>query len=339
VSDIDNLEARGQALLKEGNWKGAFRTFEEAIAALEMDRSGGDVSRKRLAGVLRMRAFAGSRIGEFREAVDDAKKAMAISASLKDPEGEADALRRLGYVYWQKTDFTMALEIFEEALAKAVSCKARGLEGKIKLEMGNVYNSMGEFKNAVDSYIETAGILKETGDLNDLARVYNNLGSCFMNNNDPESAINSLQECVEIADRIGDTTIKGWASANLAECLVMTGRPAEAKIYLGHALFILRRNGDNIGVAGTYKSYGVMHVALGEWDLAEATFKKGLELTRGLIMPALEGEILMEMGKMYKTRDDIPHAKEWLMRSLEVFSGADLKNEIKKVEILLQGLD
>lgn len=334
MDQVRELIRKAEAELKVGNWEGAHSSLIKAIKTLEGQASGPE-NKKVMAEALRLNAFAESRIGDYKSAVTDAKQALELSRSLEDLEGEADALRRLGYVHWQKTDYPMALEFYDGALKASAKAKARKLIGKTMIEMGNLYTSMGEPEKARSSYLEAAVILKEEKELNELARVYNNLGSLYLGQKRYKDAIKVLTQCITLADQIGDQTIRGWAEFNSANALVKMGRPEEAIEHLNTSMTILRRSDDRIGVMTVYMVYGMAYTAMSDWDLAMASFKKSLAIVKDLQMPSLEAEVLGEIGKMHAARGDRPAARENLSNAIQMYECANMEKEAAELRAIL----
>jgi tetratricopeptide (TPR) repeat protein len=325
---------RAEVELKNGNWLGTHRAVMKVIDLLQEHQEEPE-GKRLLSEALRLNAYAESRFGDFKSAVADAKRALELSQGLSDIEGEADALRRLGYVHWQKTDYPMALEFYETALKKANEAKARKLVGQTMIELGNLYNSMNDFEKARMSYLQAAVIMKEEKDLNELARIYNNLGDLYLRAKRYKDSLKVLEQCITLADQIGDQTIKGWAAFNSASNLLKLGKPHEALEHLNTAMTILRRSDDRIGVMTTYLVYGAVYTALKEWDNAMASFKKASAIVKDLQMPHMEAEILGEMGKMYAAMGDRPAARDNISKAIAMYENAGLKKEAAELRSAL----
>jgi len=333
---VSALIEKGGDLLREGLLEKAARSLSEAIDIVE-GRSGKAQDKRTLAEALRLRAYCRSRLGEFTEAARDAKRAMDISKGLSDLEGEADALRRLGYLHWQKADYIMAMEFYNAALEKASICGANHLLGKIKIEIGNVHTYKQEFVEAERLYLDAERILRAEKDYDELARLYNNIGALYLNSERYEDAIKVLKQCAACGKKAGDNTIQGWANFNIAEGLRKLGRPKDAIPHLQTALDILRRCGDKAGIASTHLNYGLALAATGDWDGARDHFNRALRMERTMGMPATEGEALREIGKAYMKKGDKDLARSHLEKALKVYEEADLEKEAEEVRKLLKG--
>lgn len=337
MDPIRTLITKAEAELKNGNWEGAHATLLKVISSVEGPDAGPD-NRKLLAEALRLNAFSESRIGDFKSAVADAKRALELSRELSDLNGEADAMRRLGYVHWQRADYPMALEFYEGALKTAAKANARNLIGKTMIEMGNLYTSMSDFEKARSSYLEAAVIMKEGKELNELARIYNNLGSLYLGQKRYRDALKVLTQCITLADQIGDQTIRGWAEFNSANAHLKLGRPNDALDHLNTAMTILRRSDDRVGVMSTYMNYGMTYTEIKDWDKAIVSFKKAMAIVQDLQMPSQEAEILGEMGKMFVAKGDRPTAREHLSQAIAIYKDAKMEREAAELKAVLDGI-
>ena len=106
MKDPQDLIKDAETILSEGNWEAASKILVRVISQIGEDPKDKG-SKKVLSQALRLKAFADSRRGEHKAAIHGAKKAMNLSKEIEDLEGEADALRRLGYIYWQKADYPL----------------------------------------------------------------------------------------------------------------------------------------------------------------------------------------------------------------------------------------
>ena len=337
MEQTDTLIGQGEGEIKKGLWDSGSKLFGQVIDILEgtdMD----DAAKRKMSKVLRLKAFADSRKGDYKAAVQCATRALDISRSISDQEGEADALRRLGYIHWQRSDYPMSMEFYNNALEKAEACCASLLVGRTKIELGNVFNSMREGPKAVRAYLDAADILKKEKDLNELARTYSNLGSCYLNMKKFEDAIEVLKMSMSVAEEAGDITVRCWASFNLAECLVKMGRPEDSFQYLDPIIPIFEKSDDRVGMAVTYLNYGMAHAALQQWERAEGSYNRSMKIVKELAMPSLEGEIYEELGKMYLAMGETERAKEKLAQALEIYNGADLKPEAENIKALFDGM-
>ena len=331
---IKGLLKKGETYFKKGEFGRASMTFSEAISILGTKECDDDDQRL-LSEILRLLAFSDCRKGDYAIATVSARKSMDISSAIGDKYGEADALRRLGYIHWQKADHAMALEFYDAALQKANECKATDLVGKITVEMANTYNHMMDVPKAEEHYRAAAAIFKRTKDTEELTRVYNNLGAMYLNSHQHKAAITVLKQCVRMADKTKDPTLKAWSRFNLAEGLIMIGKVHEALGHLKTAYDIIRKGDDLVALAAIHLFYGQAYIKLKEWSKARSHIQNALELEQRIGIPKTEGETLVEMGKMYLAKDDKEKARAYLDLAYKVYEKADMKKQAAEVREMM----
>jgi tetratricopeptide (TPR) repeat protein len=327
-----------EIILSEGNWDAASKILGRVIVSIGEDPKD-TASKKLLSQALRLKAFADSRRGEHKDAILGAKRAMNISKAIEDLEGEADALRRLGYIHWQKADYTMALEFYNSALEKANAAGARKLVGRTKIEVANTYDSMGNTKMSLRVYKDAIEILEKEKDQHELARALNNMGSALMHDKKLNEALGYLTRCITVCDTSGNLIMKGWAANNMAECHIQLGKPKAALPFLKMADRIMKDTDDKVGLAITYMNYGMTYTALKDWGPAMVSFERA-ETTEGrLQMPALRAEIFREHGKLLSAMKETDKACHYFEKSFELFKDQNRDKDATEVKALLSKID
>jgi tetratricopeptide (TPR) repeat protein len=337
IDTINEHIKQARAEIKEGNWEKAADILAKAIEMHEISDPNDEVN-KSISEALRLRSYSNTRMGKIQEAVTDARKAMEISCNIGDLEGEADALRRLGYVHWRKGDHVLAQEFYVNGLEKAGTCGANHLLGKILLESGSLAVSLKEFGNAEMFFKKAIEILTKEGFMEEVARATNNLGSCYMDSGQFDKAIPTFERCVQISEDANDPLHKGWAAFNLADCYTQMGKPEKSLGLLDMALVILNEMNDLIGIVATHMCYGKTFIALEKWNSAEKHAKKALELLEKTSAPPLVAEARYVLGKTYKGIGDTEAAREELTRSYEMYSEIDMVTDANKVKRVLDDL-
>ena len=340
--DLDQVKiliAKGEAQINKGSWAAASKDLTKAKAAL--DRMKLDIDGKKiLSEVLQKMAFADTRRGQYRTAVQAAERSLEISHSIEDLEGEAESLRTLGYISWLKGDLPKASDLFDEALVKARECGANVLIGKIKIEQGNVIASQWQYEEAKDHYIEATKILKFEKALPELSRAYNNLGFMLQLQKKYKDAIIALRTAMDIANKAGDIRMKNMAAINAAECFVMLGSPEVAAEMIGPVIDAMVEFDDKAGIASAYRIYGMIYTATKQWPKAETYFRKAYALVKVSGNPEMEGAICREYGRMFIAKGDKERARVKLSEALEIYKklGVDPKAaEVKQLLVQTQG--
>jgi len=337
AEEVKDLIERGRVEIKEGKWEKASIVLSKAIGIIDGSKADDDM-KVLLSEALSLNAFAHTRMGDFHEAVSDARRAMEVSMTVKDLKGEADALRRLGYVHWRKGDNTLSMEFYHNAIEKAAAGGADRLLGRTLIEMGSLHVSMKEFPKAERLFKQAIDIMTKEGMMEEVARAYNNLGSCYMDSGEFEKAVPTFEECIMISEAAEDPLHKGWGAFNMADCLTQMGRPEEAIPLLDMALKIMEDLNDLLGLSATYLASGKTYNALKEWDRAEEDLNRTLELLKETTVPEITGQALQLLGENYLGRGDKERGRKELQKALESYEAVDNTKDAEKVRKILEGL-
>jgi tetratricopeptide (TPR) repeat protein len=115
-----------------------------------------------------------------------------------------------------------------------------------------------------------------------LGALYTNLGALLKLRGDPAEATRALQQALVIQEGALERDHPEIAATlhDLADALIMQGKAAEADAHLKRALIIKERayGEDHPRGADTLAVIGVLHASRNEFDLAEQTFERSLEI-------------------------------------------------------------
>jgi len=335
VEKAKDLVEKGEQEASLGRWNVASEHMAKAIELLwgKEDKEALGL----LSSALSWKAYCDARLGRFLDGISEARRAMEIAASIGDVEGEADAMRRLGYIYWRKGDLNMALEFYNTSLEKAKASGSKGMVGLVKLDKATALARPGTYRQAEPLYREAADILLEVGNLSELNRALNNLGSCLMSMERYGEAIDSFRHCMENASRIDDVLRMGWAAMNIGECTTKMGDPEEALVFLDMALGFLEKIDDKIGIALAYLELGIAHREGGHMDKAEENLRKAFDKFVGLQLPSEEAETRVALGYLYKAKGDRALALEHFEKAREIYDGLDQKDQVEMIDMLIKG--
>lgn len=334
---VEGLIEQGKTEIRDGSWPAASVILQKAIEIID-GMEADDAMRGRLSEALRLRSYVETRMGNYEVAVADARRAMEISGAIGDLEGEADALRRLGYVHWRKGDNILAQEFYDNGLEKAAACGANILLGRILLENGSLQVSLKEFQKGERLFKRAIDILSREGLMDEVARATNNLGSCYMDSGDFERAIPTFEMCMEISESHDDILHKGWAAFNLGDTYTQMGQPEKALPLLDTAIQLLDSMNDLVGLAAAYLVYGKTYNMLNDWDKAEVHLNKVLELTERTPVLPIQADTHFTLGHTHLGRGDREAAKRELERSLEIYQGIGVADDIERVKDALSKL-
>ena len=334
MDQVKLLMAQGQSHFNKGNWDAASKDLSKAQSLLEkavLDTDG----KETLVAVLLLKSFAESRRGRYRHALQAAERAIEISRSIGDHEGEIEGMRKLGNVYWLKGDFHKASEHYDAALVKARECGANTLVGKIKIDQGTVLGALQQYDDAGALFLEAAKILKNEKELVEVARALNNLGFMYILQKKYRDALGVLKNAMDISEQVGDARMKGMTAINIAEALVYLGNHKLAADLIGPAIDSMTECDDKVGIASAYRINGMIHSLAKEWPKAETNFRRALAIMKVSGVAEMEALILKDHGRMLIAKGDKERARAKLSEAYSVYKKLGVKDKAQDVQQLL----
>jgi tetratricopeptide (TPR) repeat protein len=127
---------------------------------------------------------------------DAARKAIALSQSIGDVEGEATGYYQLGRAFWRK-DQVEARRQSERALTLARSAGSLQIEARILLVLGNLAYGQGNYPEARAYFDQVLRLRQTLGDRQGEAMALNNLGTVAVAQGDYTAAKNYFEPGLE----------------------------------------------------------------------------------------------------------------------------------------------
>jgi predicted ATPase len=238
--------------------------------------------------------------GQWKDAVETLKTALAISKKLNDRKGIAEGYRGLAWVSIELGDQENAFKYAEMGLKEAQAIKDRYLQGKILIDLGNHYNSRHEIEKALYYYEEALKVLDHNKHLDQLSRAYNNIGDIYMKLEKWDQAMDCFNNSIEVAKVMGYKRYLAYGWANMALCLGTIGKREEALQNLENALREFERTGDKYGITIVHMDRASIEGNAGNFKAAEESYKKCMALCEADDFNVLLAHAMVEYGVLLK---------------------------------------
>ncbi len=161
---------------------------------------------------------------QFRLALQSWEEALAIYRKLVDRQGEAYALGNLGVAYKSLGQYQKAIDFHEQSLAIAREIGYRQGEAKSLGNLGIAYDALGQYQKAIDFHEQSLAIAREIGDRQWEAGSLNNLGSALLASNQFAAATEQLFTAVQIHESLRDAKFTDTQKRSLYDTQASTFR-------------------------------------------------------------------------------------------------------------------
>ena len=187
------------------------------------------------------------------------------------PLEQAQALFYLGRAYADEKIYNGAQEMYQEALALALSEKNWNLAGYIVSYMGDVYEFKATYDLAEEKYLEATEYFRKAGNRRSQAFAFSNAGrqAAFEDSLDMaldymKKADSLIQKADSLIQGVGDSSDIASVLNGLGNVYRMRGEYEKAKAYLNKSI-VWETNDDDVP---TYSALASLYIELGELDSA-----------------------------------------------------------------------
>jgi DNA-binding SARP family transcriptional activator/Tfp pilus assembly protein PilF len=218
----------------------------------------------------------------YREAFEEAQRALPLYQQLGDGIGECSALNCLGYSVGDK-DPDAAAGYFRQALTAARAVGDHEGEGRALNNLSTIYAARGRYREEMVYLKQSLVVHERAGNPAGMSLSLLNLGGLHVRLGRDEQALDCLRESLTLARETGFRLAEPAALDVIGRVLQRRGRYAEAVDHHLRALALARDSGDEEEEADFL-------VSLGETRLAQEDTGRALEEIRRAVALATRGD-------------------------------------------------
>jgi CHAT domain-containing protein len=274
--------------------------------------------RKAEADRLLQQGFQQAQNSQFTPALQSWQQALQIYREIKDRLGEGQSLGNLGNAYLNLGDYPKAIDYQQQVLAIAREIKNRQSEGKALGSLGLAYFSLGEYSKAIEYEQQWLAIAREIKDRRSEGQSLGNLGNAYLNLGEYPKAIEYEQQWLAIAREIKDRQSEGKALGNLGNAYLNLGQYPKAIEYQQQVLSIAREIKDRQSEGQSLGNLGLAYLSLGDYPKAIEYQQQWLAIAREIKDRQSEGQSLGNLGLVYLSLGDYPKAIEYQQQVLAI---------------------
>lgn len=300
------------------------RSQEDEITLAEVYRKLGHIEKMR---------------GNWTDAVEAYGRSLEIAEKINDEAGIAETLQGLGHIHAVRADYEVAKAYLEKSMDLSRAVKDTLSLGRSHIELGHVYREVGDYDEALGIYTEGLMLLEEAGDPYATTRGFISIGDLCIRMEDWDKAIDFYEKAQGMADKTKDVQMRAWAQFKLGECHAHKNDFDQAEVLCGKALMNILRTDDRVGLAYVYNSYGVVFKLKGDFGKAFVQFQQALNTAEDLSMPAVTANIFLELGLMYRDKEDKRSARRFFERGKKLYEKVEAIGLAEQADRLLEGLD
>ena len=214
--------------------------------------------------------------GEYLQAIDHEKKALAIRGTKPDPVSEADTYTIIGMSDYRLGKVDHSMEMYKKALGIYQAQGDVQRSSMILNNMGSLYHQQGRYKEALDLFLQAKPLKEKVGDAKGLASINFNIATIY-------------------------------ASADSME--------VSLRYYQLSLNYYLRKN-DSIGISECYSGMGTDYMTLKDYKKAFDLKQRSLAIARAVDDKSMTAHVLSDLGEIYSVQNNYPMAEQYLEEGL-----------------------
>lgn len=202
-----------------------------------------------------------------------------INQPLSHRRGEGATLHNLGVVYNELGQYSIALNLYEQALAIRKEIGDKVEEGNTLNNIGIVYNQLGQNSQALKYYQQALAVKREASDKAGEGTTLNNIGLVYDELGQHSQALESLNQSLAIFRQLGDQASVGNTLDSMGTVYTSLKQYPQALEYYQQALGLLRKVGNRAGERTTLSNIGSLLEKQNQPELSVIFYKQSVNLT------------------------------------------------------------
>ncbi|MBS1497384.1 MAG: sensor histidine kinase [Bacteroidetes bacterium] len=278
--------------------------------------------------------------GENDEAEKAINQSLQIRKSSGDYAGQGYCLRSLGNIYYDKNDYSAALQYYLSAaplFQKANDIK--GLSGNY-IWIGNVFNEgLRQFDKAVQYFTKSLDLARQINDSNLVSYNYNNLGQAYYNAKNYSEALHYYNLSKTIKELRHDNRGVANAYSNISS-VYFDLKKYDSALYFNEISLKTRTDlNDKKGMATSFQNGANIFLLTSKYDKALDYYQKAINIGEEIDFKDPVIESYNGLSKYYEAKGDEKSAlffyKKYKALNDSVYN-SDISNQINTLETKYQ---
>jgi len=273
-------------------------------------------------------------VSQFSAAIQSWQQALTIYREIKNSSGEGAALGNLGIAYKALGKYDKAIDYQLQSVAIARETKDRLGEGQALGNLGNAYKALGKYDKAIEYHLQNLAIAREIKNRQVEGKALGNLGNTYHSFGQYDKEIEFDLQDLAIAREIGDRQDEGVTLGNLGNAYYSLGQYDKAIEFDLQDLAIAQEIKDRSGEMSAITNLGETYSKLNRDREAMIAFKQALIVAKEIGDREIEGYALANLGRILSETKQPDLAILFYKQSVNVREA--IRNDIRKLDKDLQ---
>ena len=258
-----------------------------------------------------------------------ANKGILLSRKLKYREGEMMSLNALGNYFENKSDFSKALETYDQALVIAKKNNSNKGFATIYNNIGMIYIKQGKYDIALDLMIKALEAEEKLQNNKGIAQSYNNIGVIYYYQQNLKKSTEYFEKSLAQEEKIGDKEAVIQAINNLGAIYDYMGENEKALNQYKKALKINTDSNNKREISTNLLNIALSYYKLKNHPESKKYYNQSINLRKQLGDYNALAIAYLNYGDLLKENKQNIEAEKYYKTAIQIAEKNDLK-EIKK---------
>ncbi len=211
-----------------------------------------------------------------------ATQALEMSTQLHNMVGQMHALRNLGIGYYEKGNYSEAVQSYKHAIALAERLNDEAFSAQIRSNLSMSYLALGAHDEALENLYTALEIAEKNNFINTVAHANHNIGMVYHYQLKHDQAIAFYEKSRQLYESNGDTTRSTFILGNIAHLYLKKKDFKKAETLYLQSLALAERHDNKKAIGNALQSLGAFFMEHENMQTALSYFlkaKETLELT------------------------------------------------------------
>lgn len=205
-------------------------------------------------------------LDSLRQALKHSEIALSKARNLRSGINEAKAMRQLGKVFIELSDYNAAADLLFKSLHQFEKINQTDELSETNLTIGYMYYLLGSYNKSLGYYQTALRFAMRTQDQTDIALALNNIASVYTTKGDDQKALRYYLKSLEINKKLDNRKLLGQNYQNLGEISLETGNYSQARDYITHAVALFDSLNNKKEMLSGLLSLAAFYQSIGQAD-------------------------------------------------------------------------
>ncbi len=245
------------------------------------------------------------------------QEALDRSYANDDVVSIAKSLSMLSLFKMIQGDYETCMTLGEQAIGLFKVLKDNKGIADVKYNIAGVHYKTDNFHLGLIYLIDSLEIYQQLDDFHNIARVQKSLGTIYEYFGDEKSAMVAYQKAIDAAQKVNDLNLESNAYNPLSGIYLTQNNIEKATDLIERSVEMKKETGDIRGLAFALYGRAKVYVKLGDYALAESTFKESLAIHEEMGERLGKGMCYHKLGELYLIQEQYEKSKDMLFKALE----------------------